>query len=256
MSVFWLTFILTVATIDRIPSSRAENFIIFAVFWTMYRADIAIEISMLFYTKVRVLASFFINSSWAIDVVWWANGWAVRGIWAIFSLIIGCSVFARLCLFAPKRSFFGGTQDFFGWTSVRATMGIRLSRTKDSINIFSLGVANILTLATLVNITVVINCSVTFDFPVLAFNWTSSWAHTVWSEIIRLFWYANIVFFAAIMSDVTFTKVLGIITDKLALLQVTEFSRVINLLSLTVIWVRTAIIWIIRLFAWNFIIFA
>merc|ERR1719188_521831 len=134
-------------------------------------------------------------------------------------------------------------------------MGIRFSRTENSIDIFSFGMANILTLATLVNITVVINCSVTFDFPVLAFNWTSSWAHTVWSEIIRLFWYANIVFFAAIMSDVTFTKVLGIITDKLALLKITEFSRVINLFSLTVIWMRAAIVWVIRLFACDFVVF-
>merc|ERR1719259_1183807 len=135
-------------------------------------------------------------------------------------------------------------------------MRVRFSWAEYSISIFSFGVTDILSLASLMNISVVINGSITFDFPVLAFNWTSSWAHTVWSEIIRLFWYANIVFFAAIMSDVTFTKVLGIITDKLALLQVTEFSRVINLLSLTVIRVRTAIIWIIRLFTWNFIIFA
>ena len=47
---------------------------------------------------------------------------------------------------------------------------------------------------------------------------------------------------------------MGIITDKLALLEITEFSRVINLFSLTVIWMRTAIVWVIRLFACDFVV--
>ena len=212
MGVLWLTLVLAVAAIDWVSGSWAEYFIILTILWAMDWAYITIEVSVLFYTKIWVFASIFINSSWAIDVIWGANSWAVRRVWAIFSLIIGCSVFTRSCFFAPKRSFLGRTQDFFGWASMRATMGVRFSRAEHSIDIFSFGMANILTLATLMNISVVINCSITFDFPVLAFNWTSSWAHAVWSEIIRLFWYANIVFLAAIMSDVTFTKVLGIIT--------------------------------------------
>jgi len=78
-------------------------------------------------------------------------------------------------------------------------MGVRFSWAEYSISIFSFGVTDILSLASLVNISVVINGSVTFDFPVLAFNGAGSWAHTVWGEIIRLFWYANIIFFATVM---------------------------------------------------------
>ena len=138
------------------------------------------------------------------------------------------------------------------WTPMR----IGFSWAVYSVGIFGFSVTNILSFASLVNISIVINCSVTLDFPVLAFNWASSWAHTVWSEIIRLLWYANIVFLAAIMSDVTFTKVLGIITDKLALLEITEFSSIVDLFGLTVIWMRTAIVWVIRLFAWDLVVFA
>ena len=57
------------------------------------------------------------------------------------------------------------------------------------------------------------------------------------------------------LSNVSFTKMLCIITHKLTLLEITEFSSIINLFSLTIVWMRTAIIWVIRLLAWNFIVF-
>jgi len=139
---------------------------------------------------------------------------------------------------------------------VWAAMRIRFSWAVYSIGVFGFSVANILSFASFVDISIVINGSVTLDFPVLAFNWASSWAHAVWSEIIGLFWYTNVVFFTTIMLDVSLAKVLGVITDKLALLEVTELSSIIDLLSLTVIGVRASIIWVIRLFTWNLVIFA
>jgi len=138
------------------------------------------------------------------------------------------------------------------WTPMR----IGFSWAVYSVGIFGFSVANILSFASLVNISIVINCSVTLDFPVLAFNWASSWAHAVWSEIIGLFWYTDVVFFTAVMFDVSLAKVLSVITDKLTLLEVTELSSVVDLLSLTVIWVRASIIWVIRLFTWNLVVFA
>merc|ERR1712076_181307 len=134
-------------------------------------------------------------------------------------------------------------------------MRIRLTWTEYSISIFSFCVTDILSLTSLVNISIVVNGSVAFDFPILAFNWTSSWAHAIRGEIIRLFWYADVVFFAPIMLKVSFTKVLGVIANKLALLKVTEFTRISDLLSLTIIWMRTSIVWVIRSFTWDLIIF-
>jgi hypothetical protein len=78
MSVLWLTLVLAVATIDWVSGSWAEHFIIFTVLWAMDWAYITIEVSVLFNAKVGLLASILINSSWAIDVVWWADGWTIR----------------------------------------------------------------------------------------------------------------------------------------------------------------------------------
>jgi len=256
VSVLWLAFVLAVATVDGVSCSWAEYFIIFTVFWTMYWAYVSIEISVFFNTKIWFLASIFINTAWAVDVVWWANGGTVRGIWAVFSLVISCSVFTGGGFFTSKRSFFCWAQYLFWWAGVWASMRIGLSWAVNSVGIFSFGMADILSLTSLVDIPIVINGTVAFDFPVSTFNGASSRTHTVWGKIIRLLWYANIVFFTAVMSDVSLTKVLGIITDKLALLEITEFSSIVDLLSLTVIWVRTAIVWVIRLFACDLVVFA
>ena len=77
VSVLWFTFVFAIATIDWVSCSRAENFVIFTVLWTMYWTYVTIEVSVLFNTKVGVLATIFINSSWTVYVIGWANGGAV-----------------------------------------------------------------------------------------------------------------------------------------------------------------------------------
>ena len=78
MGVLWLALVLAVATIDWVSGSWAEYFIILTILWAMDWAYITIEVSVLFNAKVGLLASILINSSWAIDVVWWADGWTIR----------------------------------------------------------------------------------------------------------------------------------------------------------------------------------
>ena len=77
MSVLWFTCVFAVTAIDWVSCSRAENFVIFTVFWTMYWTYVTIEVSVLFNTKVGVLATIFIDSSWTVYVIGWANGGAV-----------------------------------------------------------------------------------------------------------------------------------------------------------------------------------
>ena len=73
MSVLWFTCVFAVTAIDWVSCSRAENFVIFTVLWTMYWAYVTVEVSVFFYAKIGFLTSIFINSTWAVDMIWRTN---------------------------------------------------------------------------------------------------------------------------------------------------------------------------------------
>jgi len=77
MLVLWLTFVLAVATVDWVSCSWTEDLIIFAVLRAMDWAHVTVEVSVLFYAKIGFLASIFINTTWAVDMIWWTNCWTV-----------------------------------------------------------------------------------------------------------------------------------------------------------------------------------
>jgi len=70
MFVLWFAFVLAVATVDWISCSWTENLVIFAVLRAMYWAYVTVEVSVFFYAKIGFLTSIFINTTWAVDMIW------------------------------------------------------------------------------------------------------------------------------------------------------------------------------------------
>ena len=190
--------ILAIASVDWASCSWAENLIILAIFRAMYRAYVTVKISVFFNTQIGVFAASVVYSSWAINMIGWTDGWAIRGLWTIFIVAVGGPIVTFRLLLAAKGSISCRAENSTRWTCFWASMGVRLLRTALTISIFGAYDTNILCLASLMHVSVIIDLPSAQNPSILTLNGASSRAKTIWGVFISLFWYTYVGFFASI----------------------------------------------------------
>ena len=122
--------------------------------------------------------------------------------------------------------------------------------------VFSFYVAYILAFTSLIHGVGVVNCSVTKDFSILAFNWASSWAK--FSFIAGLSQNAYIFFLASVFINTSFTQMSGFCTFEWTLLVGADVSLMILLFRDAIfglcaaIWKRIVLTLEFSFFAFNF----